>query len=562
MGLCVRLSLPVVILTALAFSTSAFAEIALELQVLIAVVGVIFTAITIGQALHLREFLSKLPSTMRDVVHNVDEAWGLTETGSGELGQFSQEMRDFAFTMRDVFEQRSEMERMAHTDALTSLPNRRGLNSLLGRLAGDPADGRSLGGIGLLHLDLDHFKAVNDRLGHDAGDHVLCEATRLISAAIRDSDYLARLGGDEFVVVSPDVETNQVLELIAERIIEKFSAPILYQDNRCHVGVSIGMVLGGLRGKLLDPQRLLLNADVALCHAKTSGRNRYATFSTTMARSDRRQRNHADEIRRGLEHDLFRPWYQPVIDLQSGRATALRILPRWESSAHGFIDPSDVMDTADAFNLLEELGLRIVEHSCRAMANWNRQDVGLRCLQISLNRAQLLDTNIADKISWCLDDEGLNPEDLELCAAERFFSDRNGEVVAKNLDRLRGLGCQIVLEDFGEVSGAFSHIAAFRPAGIIMAQKVTDNLATSTQRPAYTDLLKALVGGAESLNIPITAKEIDAPEKLKILHDFGVAHAFGSGICPAKPEFEMTDWLMTNGPLNICIDPAQAAIPA
>lgn len=562
MGLCVRLSLPVIVLAALAILTVSISDVARDLQILIATVAVISTASVLGQALHIREFLSGLPTAMKDVVHNSHDAAFPVEVVAGELGQFSQEMQDFALKMRETLAERTAMERMAHSDALTGLPNRRGLSSLLDRLAGDPAAGRSLGGIGLLHLDLDHFKAVNDRLGHDAGDHVLCEAARLISAAIRDSDYLARLGGDEFVVVCPGVETDQVLVQIANRIIEKFSTPIIYETSRCHVGISIGMVLGGLRGKLLDPQRLLLNADVALCNAKANGRNRSAIFSTEMARSNRRQQNQAEEIRAGLEHDLFRPWFQPVVDLGTGQMVALHVQPRWESSAHGFIDPDDFMNTAEAFNLLEELGLRVVERACQAMSNWKRDHDGVPILQISLNRAQLLDANIADKISWCLDDANLVPDDLAFCAAEPFFAKRNAEVVVRNLDRLKSLGCPIILEEFGAANGSLSYIAGLQPTGVIAASGLTRDLATPAQCPTDTSLLSALVSAADGLGIVVAARDIESAGQLRILKDLGVPQAQGAEICTAKSEADLSQWLAHHGQSNGGPNAVPAAVSA
>ncbi|MEM7059808.1 MAG: EAL domain-containing protein [Pseudomonadota bacterium] len=537
-------------MTCLALLATGLTKIDQDLQLIIAVIGVICAAIVFGQALQIRDFLSRLPGAMKDAVRDPELMSFPQQSAPDELGHFTREMRDFAVSMREVLEQRTEMERMAHTDPLTSLPNRRGLTALLDRLAGDPAAGRSLGGIGLLHLDLDHFKAVNDRLGHDAGDHVLCEATRLISAAIRDSDYLARLGGDEFIVVAPGVETDQILIRIAERITEKFSIPIVYEHVRCQVGVSIGMVLGGLRGKLLDPQRLLLNADIALCHAKSNGRNRHAMFSTTMARSNRRQENQAEEIRQALDKDLFRPWYQPVFDFKTGRVCSVQVIPRWEDSAYGFIDPDDFVTPSDAFNLIEELGLRVFEHACRSLAVWKREYPDFPVLQVCMNRVQMLDTGIADRVSWCLDDLGLGPADVAFSASEPCFSGRNAEMVLANLNNLKRLGCSIVLDDFGAEGGSFANLAALQPAGIIASSRFTKNLAKSGQAPADTILLQALVGGANGLGIWAAAKNIDAPGQIERVKDFGISRGSGNVIYPVKSEADLIQWLADEGHLN------------
>lgn len=525
MGLCLRLTLPVLVLALFGLTVSWPAGLDLT-GVPVAVLCLVCVGISLGQALRIRAVLEDLPAAIRATVWGKSGAEFPTLTGDDELVRFTGEMRDLSLSMQEVFRQRSEMEQMAHTDPLTNLPNRRALNALLSKLANDHGDGP--GGIGILHLDLDHFKVVNDRFGHEAGDHVLREATRLISLAIRDSDFLARLGGDEFAIIAPGVDTENVLVRIAERVIEMFADPISYDDQICNVGISIGMVLGGMRGKVLDPQRLLLNADIALCRAKAEGRNRHAMFSSSMARANRRQQNQADEMRKALDHDQFRAWFQPVVDLKTGSTCAFQVIPRWESTAHGFVAPQEFLRTAETFNLVEELGMRVFEHACKCLAEWRRENEHVPGLQICMSRAQLLDASVADRVSWCLDDVGLAPEDVSIAVAEQNLSDRSSEVVIANLLRLRDLGCAVTLDDFGTENGAFLHIASLRPNRIVVTPRLTEFLAHEGQTTGATALLKAVVGGATALGCSLAAKDITQSEQIDILKNLGVVQASGS----------------------------------
>jgi len=549
MGLCVRFVLPVVALAAVAAAAVLWAgggTVTAGPLGLVLAAGLAVAGAACLQARALLRALGGLPGLVRAT------AWGEREGdfpdvgGGPEIARLRAGLGDLANDMAREIEERAKMERMALTDPLTGLPNRRGLFEFFARLADGGATGEPQP-IGVMHLDLDHFKAVNDMHGHDAGDHVLREATRRMATAIRDTDLLARLGGDEFVIVAPQVENEWVLERIAERIIALFDEPMVYHDVPCRIGASIGIVLGGQRGKVLDPARLLINADIALCHAKTAGRGRHALFTSSMARAAQTRACQADEIRDGIAAGAFHPWFQPVISCASGAMTAVEITPRWHHPALGVLAPRQFVDAAEAHNLIEDLGHQVVERAFALIQGWRRQGHAVPALHLATSRAQLMSPAWIDKLTWTMDEANLVPADVAIQIAEPHCAGRGIELVLANLDRLRGMGFAIVLDAFGAESASVATLTRLEAGVLKPAAHLTAALTGGPADDRAAALMLGVLGLGERLGIEIVARAVDGAAARAALDGLGCRAMQGDVFAPLMDGAAMAAWLKAEG---------------
>ncbi len=504
-----------------------------------AVAGVFLAALCLygAASLYARRLardMARLPGDLQDLVRG-DRPGGLSgEARADEMGTMARDLHAFAERMRLLTQSRAEMERMALTDPLTELPNRRGLYHFLdkdGWPGGQGGEG-DCGTVAVLHIDLDHFKAVNDTHGHDAGDSVLREATRRMASVIRDTDILARLGGDEFVIVARGLTSEDALERLAERVIRQFDATVAFRDRTLQVTASLGAVLGGRRGEVPDPRRLLISADVALGHAKSAGRNRWSIFTSAMARDARRQQEQADEIRVGIERGEFQLWFRPIIDLRSGRATALDVVPRWHRPNRRVLRADGFIDATEAHNLTGAMLLPALEQALHHAASWRAAGATVPVLHIDMTRTMLLAPDIVDRLSWLLDEHHIEPDRIAIEISERFCGGRGVEAVFDNLRRFADLGAAIVIDDFGSVDAALGTITRVGATAIKLDVGRLGGLVAGEDRRSSTGvtleaLMPGIIGIGDSLGVTVMASrvvdraEIDRLRSRRLLRDAG-----------------------------------------
>ena len=391
---------------------------AVGLLVLQIVSGAAFLLVAYRKWRRLNLHLRCLPLQVRSIARGKTEIPGAGTEPPEEILPLVRSMHRFAKEVHQNRAARSELEKMAQTDPLTGLPNRRGLLEFMNKVMGGRRGWIDPGMVGVMHVDLDHFKTINDTLGHDAGDHVLREATKLMQSTVRDSDLIARLGGDEFALVLPGIESIDVLERLAERLIEKFEPPIPYGDELCRVGISIGVVLGDDEGEEVSPTRLLTYADIALTHAKAAGRGRHSVFSPSMANAEAAKTGLATEIRQGLLDEAFYPAFQPFCDMRSKDLTGVTVVPRWRHPERGDLTLDQFENAAETHNMIEEIGLQVLERACDAFKQWRSESLDPGIVSIGLSRSQLLAPGVVDKVSWVLDDAGIAPEQLAISVSE------------------------------------------------------------------------------------------------------------------------------------------------
>ncbi len=458
-----------------------------------------------------------------------------------ELGDLTQSLEVFRTAMRNVVNTKATMEQMALTDALTGLSNRRGLVEFFSICEQNPAVTGKM--MGVLHIDLDHFKTVNDTLGHDAGDFVLKEASERMSNVIRRSDLLARIGGDEFVVILPDLPDQGSLEALSNRIIAQFETPIVFEDSPCTIGASIGAAHVLFEPAKTDLESLLQRADVALCEVKSAGRNGYRLFDDSMGRRREDQANAARNIARGLAFDEFVVHFQPIIDTSSGAVTGAELLARWQHPERGFMMPETFIAAAEAHKLLDELGTQVLERGCEAVRKIRMSGQDLPVLHLNLSRSQILSSNMIDQMNWQIDNAGISPESLAVEVSEGACIGRGAEAVIAKLARLREVGHPTVLDSFGQDVGAIKILAQTRAVQVKICRTIFDGAANGIISGDNQLLVRAAISSGENLGISVVAKGLETEAQIDTMQALGITEIQGNVIAPPMPPEDFAIWL-------------------
>jgi len=415
--------------------------------------------------------------------------------------------------VRDLSEQKHFEARLAHQalhDPLTGLPNRVMLTDRLDQaLARVRRHSRMCG---VLFVDLDRFKSVNDTLGHTVGDQLLIEAATRIQAAVRETDTVARLGGDEFVVVCEDIEGVHHATDLAQRIINALQIPFSFGDDDTHVSASIGLALSADGNVSADA--ILANADMAMYRAKENGRSRYELFDEAMQQWVTTQVALETALRQAVARSELHLVYQPIIATETGRIRGFEALVRWERPGVGLVPPDDFIPTAEETGLIVEIGAWVLEEACRQAASWGRQWPDRRLgIAVNVSGRQLLGGDFLDVVAGALSRTGLDPTMLTLELTESTLID-DAVTVQALLRELRGLGINLSLDDFGTGYSSLTYLRAF-PINIVKIDKsFVRTIGTERQDTAIVAAVLAL---AKNLDLSVVAEGVENEEQLAVL---------------------------------------------
>ena len=357
-------------------------------------------------------------------------------------------------TIADITDRRradAQIAHMAHHDALTGLPNR---VLFLDRLEQAVARGRRGEGCAVLCLDLDHFKAVNDTLGHPIGDGLLRAVTDRLLADMRETDTLARLGGDEFALIQSMARRPEDATAMAERLIERLSAPYLIEGHQVVIGASIGIAMVPTDGD--DPNALLKHADLAMYLAKTEGRGRYRCFEPEMDARMQARRELETDLREALRLAQFEVFYQPLMDLHTNQVSGFEALIRWNHPVRGLVPPNDFIPLAEEIGLILPMGEWVLRRACHDAAGWPTH----ARVAVNLSPAQFAKKSLVEDVADALADSGLPPARLELEITETVMLE-DTEATLVVLHRLRRLGVSISMDDFGTGYSSLSYLRRF-----------------------------------------------------------------------------------------------------
>jgi diguanylate cyclase (GGDEF)-like protein len=462
------------------------------------------------------------------------------------LAESQAEVATYQRTLEDKVNQRTkELEiataqayKLAQHDILTGLPNRALLNQRLRQIVAQAArDGHQ---VACLFLDFDHFKRINDTLGHDAGDQLLQAVAQRLTSAVRESDTVARLGGDEFVLILPGLDpAHSAYEVmtVLTRVRESFLAPFRIADQTptltCSIGVSVYPV------DATDPNGLIKQADTAMYAAKEAGRNAYRFYTADMnARVQARLQLETD-MRRGLMDDEFFLVYQPQIDMDSGRALGVEALLRWRDPDRGVISPAEFIPIAEESGMIQALGARALRDACRQLVAWHKQNMMLR-LSVNLSVQQLQHDGWLAVVEDALKASGLPPRYLDLEITESVIITHPEKAVA-TLEKLKQMGVSITVDDFGTGYSSLSYLTRLPIQGVKIDQRFVHGLEQNRSDEAITQAIIAL---SHSIGLRVIAEGVETIAQFEFLRKHGCEEAQGYLISRPLEEPELRSWWM------------------
>ena len=414
-----------------------------------------------------------------------------------------------------LVEQEGRIRFLAHHDDLTNLQNRFAFRGQIAKSL--LRQGDASGAVALLFLDLDHFKDVNDTLGHPVGDLLLRSVAKRLSGCVRDSESVARLGGDEFAVLSFGSEQPEQAQALAGRIIEVLSQHYLIQDRTISISASIGIAIA--EGAGFDADLLLKQADLALYQAKAQGRGVCCVFTTEMDEELRARLALERDLRKAIEERQFELSYQPIFDLKSSKLCGFEALLRWHHPLRGLVGPSEFIPLAEETRLIVELGEWVIRQACTDAA----QLPGDLRISVNLSPVQLIFGDAVATVRDILSETGLDPARLELDITETALLANDNRNLG-TLQSLKALGVRIVLDDFGTGYSSLSHLRLFPLDKVKIDRSFVRDMIAHSDSAAIVTAIAAL---AAELGMATTAEGIETPDQLDAVDRAGCTEAQG-----------------------------------
>jgi diguanylate cyclase (GGDEF)-like protein/PAS domain S-box-containing protein len=434
---------------------------------------------------------------------------------------------------RDISERKAFEEQLAHQafhDPVTNLPNRalfvERVRHAIGRARREQRE------LGVIFLDIDDFKTINDSLGHGAGDTALIDVAKRLSTSIRTSDTAARFGGDEFVVLLEDLDSTQTAVDVAERILEDLRRPLMVAGKELVVRGSIGIsILEGTSAAGAD--ELIRDADAAMYIAKRDGKGGYRLFEPEMHAGVLARLELRADLQRALENGQFELHYQPIVRLADGHVAGMEALLRWHHPERGLVVPGDFIPFAEETGLIVPIGRWVLREACRQAVSVQRQwsqsgAEGDLYMCVNLSVKQLQHSDVISDVQDALGESGLEPQLLTLEITESMLID-DPDIAVVKLKELRALGVRVAMDDFGTGYSSLSYLSRF-PVDVIKMDR--SFLRPDTTREAI-DLSSAVVALGSSLALEVVAEGIELDEQLSRLRDLGCE--LGQGFHFAHP---------------------------
>ncbi len=411
-------------------------------------------------------------------------------------------------------------KQLSLTDPLTMLANRRHLEEFFSTRDIETTGEDS--STGLLHIDLDHFKEINDTKGHAHGDAVLVYLADALRTSTKNDDFVARIGGDEFVIVSQH-STQTELERLAMRIISKIDEPHVIANESCRLSVSIGITTGITNESL---NKMLKSADIALYQAKSNGRGRYEFFTPKLLQEHERLRKRRDEFHRAIDTGQFFPVYQPQFDTVTGKIVGIEALARWNHQTQGILPPSEFLDLAASERRLVELDSQILTKAVRDINESIATGYQLPRLSVNVSTETIEREDLVDRI------RDLMPVSSGLCLelVESMLLDEPTGIILNNLTELRELGVSLDIDDFGSGHASLLGLLEAQPDRVKIDKRLVIPMVESRR---HRDLVRSIIHIAQSMGIETIAEGVESEAHRQILEDLGCRSIQGFGF--ARP---------------------------
>ncbi|MEZ4444345.1 MAG: EAL domain-containing protein [Polyangiaceae bacterium] len=471
------------------------------------------------------------------------------------LHRASSALAELRSTEKRLRASREAISRLAYSDSLTGLPNRAFLSRHLEHVLALSA--RNGVAAGVLCLDLDLFKRINDTLGHSAGDELLVSVGRRLQEAVRRSDCVARnsvappdepgdavarLGGDEFVVVLHGLRRPEDAGLVASRIQEALSAPFYVARSQVFVNASIGIAVFPNDGS--NAETLLQNADTAMYHAKERGRGAHAFYTASLSDAARRRLDVEAALRIALDEDQLEVFYQPKLDTQGGEVMGVEALCRWLHPEWGHVPPPEFIGVAEDTGLILRLGEWVLRAACRQIQAW--QDEGFPPMGVAVNVAarQFRDDGFAAMVAEVLAETGLDPTLLELEITEGTLMDETDRGIAV-LTELHQLGVRVAIDDFGTGYSSLAYLSRFPIDTIKVDRSFVSSVTEDASNAAITE---AIIAMGRSLRLDVVAEGVETSDQLEFLRKRDCAKVQGYLFSRPLPAAELGLWLLQHQP--------------
>lgn len=413
---------------------------------------------------------------------------------------------------RDITERKiaqHELYKLAHHDILTGLPNRILLEDRLQQAKALAHRTNSL--FAVLFLDLDRFKIINDTLGHSVGDELLRMVSVRLKSALRETDTIARIGGDEFIVILQDTKDRPNIAFLADKINRSLSLPFTLRDHELFITTSLGISV--FPDDTSNTDDMIKKADIAMYHAKAIGRNNFQFYNDGMDENASRRFTISNSLRRGLEQNEFRVYYQPKVDVLSGHIVAMEALVRWEHPELGLLSPVEFIQLAEETGLIMQLGEWVLRESCRQNKKWQDEKLIDMRVAVNLSGYQLQHTNLLETIKTVLKETGLSPDHLELEITESVIM-QNPEFAVSILNEFSEMGIHISIDDFGTGYSSLAHLKRFSVNTLKIDKSFVRDVDLNTTDAA---IATAIIAMGNSLNLNVIAEGVETEAQFEFL---------------------------------------------
>ncbi|MFT5045572.1 MAG: diguanylate cyclase (GGDEF)-like protein, partial [Porticoccaceae bacterium] len=441
-------------------------------------------------------------------------------------------------TVQDITERidaQKQIHNLAYYDLVTGLPNRAQLSEQLRYTL--KLSKRNDSKFSVLFLDLDHFKQVNDTLGHDAGDELLQQVANRLTSVVRETDMIiggngadtdlesqhtvARLGGDEFVVLLSVINRAEDAARVAERIAQAIGMPYELGNNTVNVTTTIGISVYPADGD--DFESMMKSADIAMYHAKESGRNGYQFYSRNIHEQALARFSLEADLRVAIETDQLTVAYQPKIDMKTGELSGVEALTRWRHPEKGTMDPSVFIPLAEETGLIIPLGRWVLRQACEQMQRWVKAGWPPMVMAVNCSAVQFTKSNVIEDINEAIRFSGLDPKYLEIELTESLLL-QDGEKGIQILKDMKELGIQVAIDDFGTGFSSLSYLKRLPVDKLKIDKSFVDDLATDSGDAA---IVTAIITLSHNLNLTVVAEGVETQEQYDILRSYKCNEAQG-----------------------------------
>lgn len=417
-----------------------------------------------------------------------------------------------------------QLLKLAHFDSLTGLGNREKMNREIDFLIRKAS--RSTAPFAVIFGDLDHFKQINDGLGHEAGDILLKTVARRLKKSLRHEDIICRLGGDEFVILLPDIPRFEAVVSVADKLLQKIHKPIRLGKNRVHVSMSFGIALYPTDGD--DAKTLLRNADSALYDAKAKGRGCYQLYRKELTEYVHNRLQLDADLRKAIANCEFELHYQPVIDLDTNQVVSAEALVRWNHPQRGRVGPDDFIPYAQENGLILPIGNWIINQACHQLSQWHAEGININ-MSINVSARQFMQQDLVPLFEHMLGQYNLRGDQITVEITEQMFLE-NTENNLKQIIELKNLGIKISLDDFGIGYSSLSYILRFAPQYLKIDRSFVNSIGTGKE---HDEMVNAIIGLNKIIPMQIVGEGIEEEHQRYFLHSRGCD--FGQGYLFSKP---------------------------